>query len=55
MLTSIDIQEIYKIGGKVIEIYEVVVYCENFNISPFRKVFENLFASRQKIKINITT
>ena len=49
-LTSVDIQEIVKIGGKVIEIYEGVIYRENFKISPFRKVREKLFALRQKYK-----
>ena len=34
-LTSVDIQEIIKIGGKVIEIYECVIYRENFRVSPF--------------------
>ena len=49
-LTSIDIQEIVKIGGKVIENYEGVVYHENFEISPVRKVIEKLSALRQKYK-----
>ena len=49
-LTSVDIREIVKIGGKVIQIYEGVIYRENFKISPFRKVIEKLFASRQKYK-----
>ena len=49
-LTSVDIQEIVKIGGKVVEIYEGVIYRENFKVSPFRKVIENLFALRQKYK-----
>ena len=49
-LTSVDIQEIVKIGGKVIQIYEGVIYRENFKISPFRKVIEKLFALRQKYK-----
>ena len=49
-LTSVDIQEIVKIGGRVIEIYEGVIYRENFKISPFRKVIEKLFALRQKYK-----
>ena len=49
-LTSVDIQEIVKIGGKVVEIYEGVVYRENFKVSPFRKVLEELFALRQKYK-----
>ena len=47
-LTSVDICEIVKIGGKVIEIYEGVIYRENFKISPLRKVIERLFALRQK-------
>ena len=49
-LTSVDIQEIAKIGGKVIEIYEGVIYRENFKVSPFRKVIDNLFALRRKYK-----
>ena len=49
-LTSVDIQEIVKIGGKVIETYEGVIYRENFKVSPFRKVIEKLFALRQKYK-----
>ena len=49
-LTSVDIQEIIKIGGKVIEIYEGVIYGENFKVSPFRKVIDKLFALRQKYK-----
>ena len=36
-LTSVDICEIVKIGGKVIEFYEGVIYRENFKISHFRK------------------
>ena len=49
-LTSVDIQEIVKIGGKVIEIYEGVNYKVNFKVSPFRKVIDKLFALRQKYK-----
>ena len=49
-LTSVDIQKIVKIGGKIIEIYEGVIYRENFEISPFRKVIDNLFELRQKYK-----
>ena len=49
-LTSVDIQEIVKIGGKVIEIYEGVIYREYFKVSPFRKVIDKLFALRQKYK-----
>ena len=49
-LTSVDIQEIVKIGGKIIEIYEGVIYRENFKVSPFRKVIGYLFKLRQKYK-----
>ena len=49
-LTSVDIQEIVKIGGKVVEIYEGVIYRENFKVNPFRKVNNILFAVRQKYK-----
>ena len=49
-LTSVDIQETVKTGGKVIEVYEGVIYRGNFKISPFRKVIEKLFALGQKYK-----
>ena len=49
-LTSVDIQEIVKIDGKVEEIYEGVIYRENFKVSPFRKVIHILFKLRQKYK-----
>ena len=47
-LTSVDICEIVKMGGEVIEFYEGNIYRENFKISLFRKVMEKLFASRPK-------
>ena len=47
-LTSVDMEEIVKIGGKVIQIYEVVIYRENFKISPFRRNIEKLFALTKK-------
>ena len=47
-LTSVDIQEIAKFGGKVIQIYEGVICRENFKGSPFRNVIDKLFALRQK-------
>ena len=49
-LISVVIQEIVKIGGKVIEIYEEVFYRENFQVIPFKKVIDKLFALRQKYK-----
>ena len=53
-LTSVDTQEVVKIGGKVVEIYEVVTYREIFKLSQFRKAIEKLFALRQKTKMNET-
>ena len=52
VLTSVDIQEIVKIGGKVIEIYDSVIYRENYEVSPFKKVIDKLFQLRQKYKEN---
>ena len=49
-LTSVDIQEIVKIGGKVIEIHERVIFRESLKVSPFKKVIDKLFALRQKYK-----
>ena len=49
-LTSVDIQEIARIGGKVIDIYEEVIYRENFKVSPFQKVIDKFFALRLKYK-----
>ena len=37
-LTSVHLQEIVKVGGKVIQIYKGVIYRENFKVNPFRKV-----------------
>ena len=50
VLTSVDIQEIVKIGGRVPEIYEYVICREFFKINPFEKVIDTLFALRQKYK-----
>ena len=49
-LTSVDFQEIVKIGGRLVEIYEAVIYREDFKVSPFRKVIDKLFPLRQKYK-----
>ena len=39
-----------KIGGKVIQIYEGVIYRENFKTPPFRKFIKELFDLRKKYK-----
>ena len=49
-LTSVDTEESVKFGGKVIRIYEGVIYRENFKKSTFRKVLDKLFALRQNYK-----
>ena len=49
-LTSVDIHKIVKIGGKIIQIYEGLIYRKNLKTSPFRKVIDKLFALGQKSK-----
>ena len=49
-LTSVDIQEIVKIGGKVFEIYDAVIYRGNFRVNLLRKILYKLFALRQNYK-----
>ena len=54
VLTSVDIQQIIKIGGKVVGISKGVIYSKKCKISSFGKVIEKLFASRQKIETKET-
>ena len=53
ILTSVDIQEIAKNGGKVIEVYEGVIYRENFKTTPFKTIIDKLFALRQTHKVEV--
>ena len=53
-LTSVDIQDFVEIGGKVFEIYEGVIYRENFKLSPFKKVIDKVFEIRKNTKTKIT-
>ena len=46
-LTSVDNQDIAKLGGKICE---GVIYREKFKVSPTRKVIDKLFALGQKYK-----
>ena len=48
-LTSVDIQEIVKIVGKV-QIYEGVIYREKSKVSPLKKLYDKFFDIRQKYK-----
>ena len=47
-LTSVDIQEIVKNVGKVVQIYAGVIYREYFEVSPIEKIIGELFALRRK-------
>ena len=48
--TSVDIQEVVQIGGKVLDFYEGVIFSANFKVSPLRKVNDKLFELGQKYK-----
>ena len=48
-----DFRENVKIRGKVIEIYERVIYTEHFKIRLIRKVIDEIFALGQKYKDEI--
>ena len=50
VLSSVDIQQIVKIGGRVFQIYAGVIYRETFEVSPFQKIIDELFALRRKYK-----
>ena len=45
--TSTDVPEVIKLGGNIFEDYESVIYRENSEISPSRKLMERQFALRQ--------
>ena len=47
-LTTVDIQEIVKNAGKVIQFNEGTIYRESFKKSAFIEVIGKLFASRKK-------
>ena len=48
--TLVDIQKIIKFRSRVVETIEGVIYRENFEMSPFRKVIEKSFVLRQNYK-----
>ena len=50
VLCSVDIQEIVRCGGKIIKIYDGIIYRENFKQSPFRAYVKKLFELRLKYK-----
>ncbi|ESO91499.1 hypothetical protein LOTGIDRAFT_153941 [Lottia gigantea] len=50
VLTSVDIQEIVKSGGKIIKILDGIVYEENFKTPPYRDYILILKGLRNKYK-----
>ena len=50
VLTVFEIQENFKIGSKVVQIFEGVIHCELFKVSAFKKVIDKLFELRHKYK-----
>ena len=50
IFTSVDIQQIVKVGGRVIQIYEGVIYWEIFEVNPVTKIIDEVFSLRQKYK-----
>ena len=42
-LTSVEIQEFVKVGGKTVQVYEGAIQRENFEVSPFKNVMDKLF------------
>ena len=52
-LTSVDIEEVVKTGGDVIQLYEGVIHRRNFKISTFRKVKGNCLLQDKNIKTRV--
>ena len=49
----VDIQQIVKLGGKLVEVYGAVLHGDSFKINPFRKVIDKLLFSDRKLKMKI--
>ncbi|PAA48597.1 hypothetical protein BOX15_Mlig030240g1 [Macrostomum lignano] len=49
-LCSVDIQEIVRMGGKILKIYSGIVYEKNYDFSPFQNYITNLFEMRKVFK-----
>ena len=49
-MNSVDIQEIVRCGGEIFNIYDGIIYEENYDVSPFRSYIEKLFDLRKKFK-----
>ena len=49
-LSSVDIQEIVKAGGRINKIYERIVYEKNLEINPYKEFIIRLFTLRKNIR-----
>ena len=49
-ITSVDIQEIVRCGGRVIKINEGIVYTRNMVVNPFNRYIRKLFNLRLEYK-----
>ena len=49
-LSSVDVQEIVKVGGIIIKIYEGIVYEKNLEVNPYKEFVTKLFVLRKKYK-----
>ena len=54
VITNVDIDEIFKMGGELCKIFEGVTYSEHFSVSPFKKVIEYLFNLNEEKKMKET-
>lgn len=50
ILTSVDIQEIVRCGGRIIKIFDGIVFEENFEVNPFREFVLELYVLKAKFK-----
>ena len=46
-MTSVDTQEVVRTGGRILRIYEGIVYERNLSESPFRAFIDTLFTMKQ--------
>ena len=51
-LSSVDIKSIVKAGGRIIKIYEEIVYEKNLEIDPYKEFVTRLFAFGKKEEKN---
>lgn len=50
ILTSVDIQEIVRCGGRIIRIFDGMIFEENFKVNPFRAYILHLYELKANFK-----